>query len=208
MITILDYGMGNLHSVKNALDHLGVPAEISASPDAVERAQALILPGVGAFPDAVTALRQKGWLTAIPRAVRNGTPLLGVCLGMQLLFSESEEFGRTPGLDLIPGRVVPLRAQGLKIPHIGWNSLQIQCDDPLLCGVKPGAYVYFVHSFRADTASENTLCTTDYGAPFPSLVRNPALPVWGAQFHPEKSHDTGLQMLRNFCTAATKGAAQ
>ncbi len=208
MITVLDYGMGNLHSVKNALDYLGVEHQISSDPSDCALANGLILPGVGAFPDAVKALKSSGLFGEIQAACKAGKPLFGICLGMQLLFSESEEFGKTEGLNLIPGRIVPIQAPGLKIPHIGWNQLAVCRPDPVLQGVKSGDYVYFVHSFRADTARENLLCTTNYGECIPALVKNPDLPVWGAQFHPEKSHNVGLSILRAFCAIAEKGASK
>lgn len=203
MIGIVDYGMGNLHSVRNALEHLGVPSFLSSDCEELVRADKWILPGVGAFPDAMRALNELGLTSLIREGCAGGKPLLGICLGMQLLFEESEEFGRTAGLGLIPGRVIPIDAHGLKIPHIGWNSLTLRTeDDPLCRGLSEGEYVYFVHSFRADTAKENIVADTVYGETIPALVKSPALPVWGAQFHPEKSHAAGLTILRNFCGLA------
>ncbi len=200
MIVIIDYKMGNLHSVKNALEKLGHECVISSDIEDIRRADKLILPGVGAFPDAAAALREMGLFDEIISLCRDGKPLLGVCLGMQLLFEESLEFGETRGLALIPGKVIPIDAKGLKIPHIGWNSLKIhKRSDPIIEGMSDGSHVYFVHSFRADTDIENIVCSTEYGEFIPALVKSPTLQVWGAQFHPEKSHDVGLSMIDAFC---------
>ncbi len=198
MITVIDYKMGNLHSVMNALSFLGIDAMVSSDISDLRRADKLILPGVGAFPDAVAALKASGLFDEIIAECRDGKHLLGICLGMQLLFDESLEFGTNKGLGLIPGRVVPIDAQGLKIPHMGWNSLTNHQNDKLIRGVDDGDYVYFVHSFRADTADENIVSSTFYGEKIPAIVKSKELNVWGAQFHPEKSHDTGLKMFRNF----------
>lgn len=199
MIAIIDYGMGNLHSVCNALNHLGLEGKITREPADLQAADRLILPGVGAFPDAMQALEASGLKAEILRQCRAGKPLLGICLGMQLLFEYSLEYGKTAGLSLISGGVVPIDAKGLKIPHIGWNDLSLTQQSPILQGISSGDYVYFVHSFRAETAPENILASTQYGEAIPALVKSPALPVYGAQFHPEKSHETGLRILENFC---------
>lgn len=201
MICIIDYGMGNLHSVQNALEHLGLSSKISSSPEDLQAADRLILPGVGAFPDAMAALGRTGLDEEILRQCRAKKPLLGICLGMQLLFEYSMEFTRTAGLSLICGSVIPIdaKAQGLKVPHIGWNSLCLKGESPVLEGVHTGDFVYFVHSFRADTPAENILASTHYAGEIPALVKSPNLPVYGAQFHPEKSHKTGLKILENFC---------
>lgn len=200
MIGIIDYGMGNMHSVKNALEHLGFAAEISSDKEILHRAERWILPGVGAFPDAMKALHEKGLTDFIRNECANHKPVLGICLGMQLLFDSSEEFGHTEGLGLIPGRVIPIDAHGQKIPHIGWNALSFrQPTDCLVSDLEPGVHVYFVHSFRAETAPENVIAYTEYGEQIPALVKNPTLPIFGAQFHPEKSHRTGLGMLKHFC---------
>ncbi|MBQ9415485.1 MAG: imidazole glycerol phosphate synthase subunit HisH [Clostridia bacterium] len=199
MIAIIDYGMGNLHSVLNALRHLGIEGQISSDLEVLARADSLILPGVGAFPDAMNQLNRTGLTKVILDLTKAGKPMLGICLGMQLLFSESLEFGRTPGLNLIPGTVRPIEAPDLKIPHIGWNSLTLlQKDDPLVQGLEDGDYVYFVHSFRADTALDYVVAQTVYGEEIPALVKAGNLPVWGAQFHPEKSHTAGLKILAQF----------
>ena len=202
MIAIIDYGMGNLHSVRNALAYLGVPGKITSDPLDLQAADRLILPGVGAFPDAMKALKRSGLEEEMLRLCRLGKPLLGICLGMQLLFDYSLEYGRTEGLGLIPGFVTPIDAKGLKIPHIGWNDLAISKQSPVLKGVSAGAYVYFVHSFRAETPAEHILASTFYGETIPALVKSPSLPIYGAQFHPEKSHETGLRILENFCKGA------
>ena len=200
MVVIIDYNMGNLHSVANALAHLGHEHKISSSPEDILAADKLILPGVGAFPDAMKALSEKGLDTLIHQVASEGKPLLGICLGMQLLFEASHEFSYTKGLGLIEGEVLPIVAPGLKIPHIGWNSVtKNQPDDPLVRDLPEEAHVYFVHSFCADTAPENVVLYTQYGQPIPALVKSPRLKVWGAQFHPEKSHRTGLSMLDAFC---------
>lgn len=199
MIAIIDYGMGNLHSVCNALSHLGLAGKITRDSADLQAADRLILPGVGAFPDAMQALEASGLKAEILRQCRAGKPLLGICLGMQLLFEYSLEYGKTAGLSLISGGVVPIDAKGLKIPHIGWNDLSLTQQSPILQGISSGDYVYFVHSFRAETAPENILASTQYGEAIPALVKSPALPVYGAQFHPEKSHETGLRILENFC---------
>ena len=198
MITVIDYKMGNLHSVMNVLKYIGADAIVSSDIADIRRADKLILPGVGAFPDAVKALKETGLFDEIINECRDGKHLLGICLGMQLLFEESLEFGKNQGLGLIPGRVIPIDAQGLKIPHMGWNCLTNHQNDKLICGVNNGDYVYFVHSFRADTNDENIVSSTFYGEKIPAIVKSTNLNVWGAQFHPEKSHDTGLKMFKNF----------
>ena len=207
MLTIIDYSMGNLHSVCNALDRLGVPYRISASPEALESADGLILPGVGAFPDAVRCLKEKGLFEPLRARAAAGTPLLGICLGMQLLFETGLEHSRTEGLGLIAGEVVPIDGHGEKIPHIGWNSLTFDAADPILDGVTDGAFVYFVHSFRAQTAPAHVLARTFYGELIPAVVRGTGN-VYGMQFHPEKSHDVGLRLLANFCKLTENGGTR
>lgn len=200
MICVIDYKMGNLHSVMNALNHIGADAIVSGSIEDIRRADKLILPGVGGFPEAVRALIDSGLYDEIITQCKAGKPLLGICLGMQLLFDESDEFGITKGLGLIPGRVVYITDTGLKIPHIGWNRLKIHMHDNLINGINDGEYVYFVHSYRADTDKENIVASTFYGEDIPAIVRSSKYPnVLGAQFHPEKSHEAGLKMFKNFC---------
>lgn len=196
MIAIIDYGMGNLHSVHKALQKAGAEARILATPDGIEEAAALILPGVGAFGQGMANLRERGFLKAIQRHVAAGKPLLGICLGLQLLFEESEEMGQHPGLGLLAGRV--RRFQGpVKVPHIGWNQIHLLRPAPLLQGIADGSYAYFVHSYYAEPRDEGViLATTDYGLDFASVVGQGN--VYGVQFHPEKSQAVGLRMLRNF----------
>ncbi len=195
MITIIDYAINNLRSVEKALQHLGIPVEATSSPERIQSAEKLILPGVGAFADAMANLEAKQLKGLIMKKVREGTPLLGVCLGLQLLFSESEEFGQHAGLDLFPGKVRRLPSS-VKVPHIGWNQLHIKQSDPLLQNVPDGSFVYFVHSYYAEADPAQVLATTDYGMEFPAITRREN--VWATQFHPEKSQDIGLQILKNF----------
>ena len=192
---IVDYGVGNLKSIANALGYLGLSSEITGQPDGLERADALILPGVGAFPDAADKLRQTGLDKAV-LAQAAKKPVLGICLGMQLLFDEGEEVRLCQGLGLVSGTVRRIATE-LKLPHIGWNSLTFPNPSPLFKGVEPGSYVYFVHTFCAlpDQPSD-VLAVTDYGGPVTAAVGRGN--VYGCQFHPEKSGETGLQILRNF----------
>jgi glutamine amidotransferase len=171
---------------------------LSADPDVVRGAKRLILPGVGAFGDAMENLRRSGLDRAILDAVRAGTPLLGLCLGLQLLFGESEEFGQHEGLCLIPGKVRKFQGQDLRVPHVGWNQVEgVRHQDPLLGGIPDGSYFYFVHSYYVEPESAaDVVCRTEYGLPFCSVARRGN--VWGAQFHPEKSQAAGRQLLRNF----------
>jgi glutamine amidotransferase len=196
VITIVDYAINNLRSVEKAFLSLGFPVEVSDSPDTIRRAEKIVLPGVGAFGDAMANLEAKGLAQALRERVHAGTPLLGLCLGLQLLFSDSEEFGYTRGFDFIRGNIKRLPAN-LKVPHIGWNQLHIKRPDPLLEGVREGSFVYFVHSYYAAAqVPDDVLATTDYEMEFPSVTRHEN--VWATQFHPEKSQDVGLQILRNF----------
>ncbi len=194
---IVDYGMGNLRSVEMALDVCGVNAEVSKDPETVRRAERLILPGVGAFGDAMANLTKTGMDRALLESAGAGKPLLGLCLGLQLLFSESEEFGRHQGLNLIPGLVRRLQAPKFHVPHVGWNQLEGIRPDPLLAFIPEGTYFYFVHSYYvAPEHDADVLCWTEYGCRFCSVARRGN--VWGAQFHPEKSQTAGRQLLRNF----------
>ncbi len=194
MITIIDYGAGNLFSVQNALNYLGLENRISRDPADIRSAEGLILPGVGAFPDAMRMLNASG-LTDIIREEARKKPFLGICLGMQLLFETGYEFEETAGLGLLPGIVRKIETS-YKIPHMGWNSLDFHRPCPLLEGVQEGESVYFVHSFQAQTKPECLYATCDYGTEIPALVGEGT--VFGAQFHPEKSGETGLTILRNF----------
>ncbi len=197
MITIIDYGAGNLFSVQNALNYLGVENRISSRAEDIISADKLILPGVGAFPDAMKMLDEAG-LTDLIKEQAQLKPLMGICLGMQMLFDKSYEFGETEGLGLIPGTVELMHpADDLVIPHIGWNALEKNEPCALLDGVNEGDYVYFVHSFAAVTDSKNVAAYCDYGMKVPALVTSGK--VYGCQFHPEKSGKTGLTILKNFC---------
>jgi glutamine amidotransferase len=198
MIVIIDYGMGNLRSVAKALEAVGHSAEISGDPDRVKAASKVILPGVGAFADAIAELRRTGLGEAFKEAVAVGKPCLGVCLGLQLLFDVSEEDGLHEGLGLLRGRVVRFESRpGLKIPHMGWNTLRIKRPAPIFEGLDADPSVYFVHSYHAladdpaDVAAE-----ADYPDPFPAVVWRDNL--MAAQFHPEKSQGAGLAMYANF----------
>jgi imidazole glycerol phosphate synthase, glutamine amidotransferase subunit len=194
MITIIDYGLGNLFSLKSSLEFLDADVQITSDKDKIAAAEKIILPGVGAFGDAMARLSELGLESAIIGAARAGTPLLGICLGMQLLFEESEEYGPHKGLSLISGAVKKLDVPH-KIPHMGWNKLLFNSDCPLVCGVDEGSYVYYVHSFYAD--GENAVAYSDYGVKVAGIVANDN--VYGTQFHPEKSGEIGLKILKNFC---------
>ena len=194
MLAIIDYGAGNLFSVKNALDYLGIPSEVAQEPAVMEKADGLILPGVGAFPDAMRMLTDAGWVEPL-RKEAGKKPLLGICLGMQLLFELGMEFTQTGGLGLVPGRVDRIETS-FKVPHMGYNELEFHLDSPLLQGVPEKACVYFVHSYMAVTLPEYVAAYCDYGVKIPALVQKGHL--FGAQFHPEKSGEVGLTILKNF----------
>lgn len=198
MITIIDYGAGNLFSVQNALNFLGVENNISSKVEDIISADKLILPGVGAFPDAMKMLDEAG-LTEVIKEQAKKKALMGICLGMQMLFDKSYEFGETEGLGLIPGTVELMHpAKDLVIPHIGWNSLEKNEPCKLLKSVNDGDYVYFVHSYAAVTDSKNVAAYCDYGMKVPALVMSGN--VYGCQFHPEKSGKTGLGILKTFAS--------
>lgn len=201
MIAVVDYGAGNLFSVLNALEYLKIPAKLTADGAALQQADAIILPGVGAFPDAMRMLNATG-LTELLKEEAQKKPLLGICLGMQMLFEKSCEFGVTAGLGLIPGEIVKIPDTGLKIPHMGWNQLEINHRCPLLDGLEEKDSVYFVHSYMAQTAPENVSAYCDYGVKVPALVGQGR--IYGAQFHPEKSGTIGLRILRNFAALTQK----
>jgi glutamine amidotransferase len=198
MIVIIDYGMGNLRSVQKAIENVGREARISSDPHDVRRASHVILPGVGAFADAMSELRRTGLDQAFTEAVKAGKPCLGVCLGLQLLFDISFEDGEHTGLGLLPGRIVRFASHpGLKIPHMGWNTLRVRRPVPLLEGLGPDPSVYFVHSYRAfPDQPEDVAAEADYPDPFPAFVRRENL--MACQFHPEKSQRVGLAMYANF----------
>lgn len=201
MIVIIDYGMGNLRSVQKAIEAVGCAAEVSGDPDRVRSASKVILPGVGAFEDAMTELRRTGLDEAFREAVRAGKPCLGVCLGLQLLFDVSEEDGLHAGLGLLPGRVVRFQPRpGIKIPHMGWNTLRVRRPSPLLEGVEPESSVYFVHSYYAVPDDPNDVAAeSDYPDPFAAMVWRENLTA--CQFHPEKSQRVGLRIYANFAGA-------
>ena len=198
MITMIDYGIGNYRSVQKALEAVGATVYLTRDTDEIAQAEKLILPGVGAFGASVDALRERGQDEAIYAAVKAGTPLLGICVGMQLLLDSSEELGEHCGLGLIGGRVRKFSAEhGLKIPHIGWNQLHHEHSSPLLAGIEEGDYAYFVHSFYCDPIdSADMLASTEYGQRYASIIGRAN--VFGIQFHAEKSQKVGLQILRNF----------
>jgi glutamine amidotransferase len=196
-IAIVDYGMGNLRSVQKALGHIGAQAVITADAAVVDQAPAVVLPGVGAFGDAMRNLRETGLDAAIHRAVEAGKPFLGICLGQQLMFETSEEMGHHRGLGLFRGQVRRFPNSKLKVPHIGWNQIHIRREDPLLAGVDSEDFAYFVHSYYVEPEDDRLiLATTDYGIDFASIIGRHQ--VWGIQFHPEKSQDVGLRILANF----------
>ncbi len=196
MIAIIDYGIGNLRSVQKAFEHIGETAEVTSDPARIRSASHVLLPGVGAFAAGMRGLTACGLEETVMQIAASGRPLLGICLGMQLLFEGSEEGGDPRGLGLISGRVTRMRPAGLKVPHVGWNDLTLT-DAPLWDGLSGTSYAYFVHSYcQADVTARCVLATTTYGTPFVAAVRQDNL--WGMQFHPEKSGDAGLTMLRNF----------
>ncbi len=207
-VAVIDYGVGNLLSVQRALEHCGVGVVVSADPKVILRAQRVVLPGVGAFANAMAALHERGLVDVIRGLAARGTPLLGICLGMQLLLDESEEFGITSGLGIIPGRVVAIPAitmegRSQKIPHIGWNELRpsenAHWEGSVLQGIRPGETAYFAHSFQANpNACADRVAECIYGGHrIPAVIRYGQ--VSGCQFHPEKSGKTGLTILTNFC---------
>ena len=195
MIGIIDYGAGNLFSLKNALDFLGLKNIITSSADEIKDADQLILPGVGAFPDAMKMLERSGLTqTIIEESAKK--PLLGICLGMQLLFEYGYEFEKVKGLGLIPGEVNHIVAPGLKIPHMGWSDVLIENQCELSKGINPGDRFYYVHSYKAVTDKKYVSVYSEYGEYIPGLVFKDK--VYGTQFHPEKSGEIGLKILRNF----------
>jgi glutamine amidotransferase len=204
MIAIIDYGIGNLRSVEKAFLHVGADARLASDAAAVRAARAVVVPGVGAFGACAQELAGRGFEALVLEAVQMGKPLLGICVGMQLLFDSSEELGQHAGLGLLPGRVlrfprdmVDRAGQRLKTPQIGWNQLRHDGSDPLLAGVPSGSFAYFVHSYYCAPAEPSDVAaTTEYGLDYASIVRRGNL--WGVQFHPEKSQAVGLQILRNF----------
>ena len=197
MTAIIDYGAGNLHSVKNALDFLGAESVITSDAEEILKADRVILPGVGAFGDAMESLEKKGLISVIKKAALSGKPFLGICLGMQLLFSESEESPNVKGLDIFKGRIVKIPDRGLKIPHIGWNSLTLKKESKILSGLGDEPYVYFVHSYYLEAEDKGVIsAAAEYGEELSVAIEREN--IFATQFHPEKSGKTGLKILKNF----------
>lgn len=200
MIAIIDYGVGNLFSLKCSFNAIGVETEVTSDPKTIEKARAVVLPGVGAFRDAAKKLTQSGLSESVYKCVEAQKPLLGICLGMQLLFEKSREYGEYPGLGILKGEVCPIEnsiPKELKIPHMGWNSLDFTKESPLFKYIKNGDFVYFVHSYSAINCDDSLIATADYGTPLTAAVGKDN--VFGCQFHPEKSGKTGLNILKAFC---------
>jgi glutamine amidotransferase len=196
MITVVDYKLNNLRSIENTLRRLGHEVQVTSDPEVVKKADKLILPGVGAFRDAMENLRTLRLVEPFAKRVHEGIPTLGICLGMHLIFTESEEFGLHQGLNLIPGRVRRIPDKVI-VPHMGWNQLKVRKPDPLLAGVESGSFAYFVHSYYAEPQSQDvTVATTDHGIDFAAIVHKDNL--WATQFHPEKSQKVGEKLLDNF----------
>jgi imidazole glycerol-phosphate synthase subunit HisH len=203
MIAIIDYGMGNLRSVQKGFEKLGFDARVTADPQVLLEAENVVLPGVGAFADCMRNLEEGGFVEPILRVIREGRPFLGICLGLQLLFTESEEFGLHSGLDVIPGRVVRFpegmeeEGEELKVPHMGWNQLSFKHRPPAFEGLAEGSNFYFVHSYYVKPDDDGVIATTTtYGMDFCSSIWKDN--IIATQFHPEKSQDNGLRILRNF----------
>ena len=196
MIAIIDYGAGNIFSVKNAFDYLGYECKLTNSEREIKKADRIILPGVGAFPAAMNMLNNSGLVPLIHEQTKI-KPFLGICLGMQLIFEKGYEFEECDGLGLIPGAVKKIERTDMPIPHMGWNELKIQNECPLFKGLPENPYVYFVHSYAAECNDNNVAAYCDYGGKVTAMVQDNKY-VFGAQFHPEKSGEVGLQILRNF----------
>jgi len=198
MIVIVDYGMGNLRSVQKGFERVGAQAMVSRKIQDIDSADKLVLPGVGAFPECMKNLVTFGLVDSILDFLKSGKPFLGICLGLQLLFEESEEFGLHEGLKVIPGRVKAFsREMGLKIPHMGWNQVTFKKDVPIFQGIDDGSFFYFVHSYFVEPVLAEDIATeTDYGVTFTSSIARDN--IFALQFHPEKSQENGLRILRNF----------
>lgn len=203
MITIVDYGMGNLRSVQKAFESLGVPAEVCARPEQIVSATRLVLPGVGAFRDAIAELRRQELVDPILAHIAADRPFLGICLGLQLLFDVSHEDGQWQGLGVLPGEVIRFTdVPGRKVPHMGWNVVESRRDCPLFEGIPAGSHFYFVHSYHVvPSANEVIVGTTEYGSPFTAVVQRGRM--FATQFHPEKSQTHGLRLLRNFAALSS-----
>jgi glutamine amidotransferase len=204
LIAILDYGMGNLRSVEKALERVGASASITSNPDQARAADGVILPGVGAFPAAMRRVTDLGLGTLVEERLEAGTPVLGICLGLQLLFSASVENDGADGLGLLAGEVTPLEAPGLKVPHIGWSQVRWEREAQLTDGIESESPFYFVHSFAPHPDASDVLGTAEYGERFACAVERP--PLYGVQFHPEKSSGAGLRLLSNFARICGAGA--
>ena len=205
MIAVIDYGVGNLFSLCSSLERIGAEAVVTSDPQLIARADKLILPGVGAFADAAQKLCDSGLDQVIKQQVEAGKEIMGICLGMQMLFEKSYEFGEHQGLGLLKGSVIPMDGTipaGLKIPHIGWNALHFSKDSKLLRYIKEGDCVYFVHSFYATDCEDSVIATAEYGKELTAAVQQGN--VMGCQFHPEKSGQVGLDILRAFCETEEK----
>jgi len=204
VIAVIDYGMGNLRSVSKALEFVGAEVVVTDNPKKLKEAAGLVLPGVGAFKDAVFNLKERGLWDAIVEEVEKGKPLLGICLGLQLLFEKSYEFGETEGFGFIKGEVVKFNLPPeYKIPHMGWNQVYIRKSSELLKGIKEGEFFYFVHSYYVKPQDESVKLTeTDYGIYFTSAIEKDN--IFATQFHPEKSQRVGLRLLENFCRIVSK----
>lgn len=200
MIAIIDYGAGNLQSVKKAFDFIGAESVITDNPETIKNCDKILLPGVGSFGDAMESMSAKNLVEIIKEEALSGKPFLGICLGLQLLFEESEESPGVKGLGIFKGKIKKFSTDmGLKIPHIGWNSLEAKQKDTLFKGIPENSYVYFVHSYYLHAENENEIATvTNYGIDFHSAVGKDN--IFATQFHPEKSGDVGLQILRNFAS--------
>jgi imidazole glycerol-phosphate synthase subunit HisH len=196
MIAIIDYGMGNLRSVEKGFLKVGVDARVVRDSKSIDTAQAIVLPGVGAFRDCMKNLEEMSLIESIIQSIRKGKPFLGICLGLQVLFEESEEFGSCNGLGILPGKVIRFRVD-LKVPHMGWNTVAVLRRPPIFNNIKDNSFFYFVHSYYVvPNDSAVTAGTTDYGVAFASMVWKDN--ICATQFHPEKSQGTGLQILKNF----------
>jgi glutamine amidotransferase len=196
MLALVDYGIGNLRSVGKALSAVGAEVKLTSDPEVVLEANKVVLPGVGDFRDGMRGLRERNLIEPLLSLVSSGTPFLGICVGMQLLFQEGEEHGIHKGLGLLPGTVKRFEALDLIVPHTGWNKILPTKGSKLLQGVEPGAYAYFNHSYYCDASPEDTLAYTEYGVRYSSMIERGS--IYGAQFHPEKSQQVGLTILRNF----------
>lgn len=195
MIAIIDYGVGNLRSVQKAFEFIGSNAEVTSDIDTIKKADKIVLPGVGAFSDAIDTLKNKGFDKEIISSVKSGKPFLGICLGMQLIFTKSYEYGEHAGLDLIKGEI-KLLPDNVKKPHIGWNDLNIKKRTPLFEGLGEHPYMYFVHSYYLETTEDVVSATVNYGKEIQIAVQKDN--IFATQFHPEKSGDAGLMILKNF----------